>query len=222
MSRFLRFRYLIFLPFAVLLLGTWLGGYFLNTVSASAVVVDSSDGKPVGEVPVSFGDRKTTTDAEGRYTLSALPRGARILIDPAFSYTSQTVDAGVTRVELAPSALELSVLERNVVPPQPVRSAEVRQNDKVLGKGSDSGAITVVPYPEVGSKLLVCAPGHRSTEIEARGTQINVGLVSGGDGCPPLPSPSPSASPSASPGASGSPVPSPSAAPSPSPSASAP
>ncbi len=216
MSRFLRFRYLIFLPFVLLLLGTWLGGYLLNTVSASAVVVDASNGQPVSDVPVSFGDRKTRTDAEGRYTLTALPRGARISIDPAFSYANQTVGTEVGRVELAPSALNLTVLERNVVPPQPVKSAEVRQNDKLLGKGSDAGAITVVPYPVIGSKLLVCAPGHRSTEIEARGTQINVGLVSGGDGCPPLPSPSPSASPSAAPGASGSPAPSPSPSPSPS------
>jgi hypothetical protein len=213
MSHFLRFRYLVFLPFALLLAGTWLGGFFLNTVDAGAVVVDSSTGEPVSGVVVAFGDRHTTTDAEGRYALTNLPRGARILITPPFSYSDQTVDPSVTRVELAPSSMNITVLERNVVPAQPVKSAQVRQGDKLLGTGSDSGAIVVAPYPEVGSKLLVCAPDHRSQEIEARGTQINVGLVSGGDGCPPLPSPSPSGSPSPTPSPSG---PAPTASPAPS------
>lgn len=214
MTQLMRFRSLVFLPFAVFFFGTWAGGYFLNTVEAHAVVVDSSTGQPVKDVAVSFGQQHTSTDASGRYDLYNLPRDAKILVSPRFSYADQTVGPDVARVELTPTTLNLTVLEKDK-PEQPVKSAEVRQNDKLLGRGTDTGAVVIVPYPQVGSKLLVCAPSHQSTEIEARGTQVNVHLASGGSGCPPLPSPSPSPAPSASPGATGSPPPAPSPTPSP-------
>ena len=215
MTRFMRFRYLVFVPFLVLLFGTWLGGYFLNTTEAHGIVVDSSTGQPVKDVDVAFGQRKDVTDENGAYDLVDLPRGARISISPRFSYADQSVDTDATKVELVPTTLSLTVIEKNVVPDQPVKSAEVRQNDKLLASGTDTGAVVIAPYPQVGSKILVCAPDHQSTEVEARGTQLTVGLVSGGTGCPPLPSPSPSGSPSASPGASGSPAPAPSPSPTP-------
>ncbi len=215
-SRFARFRYLVFLPYAILLVGTWVGGYFLNTVAARAVVVDSSTGDPVSGVPVAFGRRRTATDAQGRYELLDLPRGARIDVLPNTAYSDQNVTVDVTRVELAPSTLTVTVIQRNVLPETPLKSAEARQDDKLLASGTDAGTIVIAPYPVVGSKVLICAPDYRSEVIEARGTQLTVGLVLGGTGCPPLPTPSPSPSPSASPAAS----PSPSAAPTPSPSGS--
>lgn len=218
MSRFARFRYLVFLPYATLLLGTWVGGYFLNTVEARAVVVDSSTGDPVAGVPVAFGQRRTKTDAQGRYEVLDLPRGARLNVLPSTAYGDQTVTTDVTKVELAPSTLTVTVIQRNVLPETPVKKPEARQDDKLLASGTEAGTLVIAPYPVVGSKVLICAPDYRSQEIEARGTELTVGLVIGGTGCPPLPtpSPSPSPSPSASPAAS----PSPSAAPTPSPSGS--
>ena len=212
----MRFRYIVFVPFLVLLFGTWIGGYFLNTVSAAAVVVDSSTGEPVSDVPVVYGERRTTTDADGRFAMDDLPLGARLLVQPRFSYADQEVPATATRVELAPSLLEIKVVQKNVLPETPVKKAEARQNDKQLATGGDDGNIAIAPYPEVGSKILICAPDYQSTEVEARGTQITVGLIvdPSGPGCPPLPSPSPS--PSASP-SGGAPTPSPTGPPAPTP-----
>jgi len=209
MSRYLRFRYLVFVPFFVLLFGTWLGGYFLNTTEAHGVVVDASTGQPVKDITVSFGTRQDATDESGSYDLYNLPRDARIAVKPRFSYADQTVSTDTTRVELTPITLNLQVNKKGSgdatasppVPPLGVDKPEVRQNDKVLGTGTDTGSVVVVPYPVVGSKLLVCAAGYSSTEIEARGIQQTVELEFGGTGCPPLPSPSPSGSPSASPSA---------------------
>lgn len=218
----MRFRYLVFLPFAVFFFGTWLGGYFLNTVDMQAVVVDSSTGQPVKGVPVTFGARQTTTDADGRFVLHNLPRDGRVVVSPRFSYADKTVSTGATRVELTPITLNLQVNEKGTgnptasppILPKGVDKPQVRQNDKVLGTGTDTGSVVVVPYPEIGSKLLVCAQGYTSTEIEARGVQQTVDLEFGGAGCPPLPSPSPSGSPRPTASPSGSPAPTPSPSPS--------
>ncbi len=208
MPTWLRHRHLVYLPFAVLLVGTIALGQ-LNSVDARGVAVDMSTGEPVKDVPIVFGSRQTVTDAEGRYELLSLPRGARVTARPRFSYSQQSVPAEATRIELPPITLNLQVNEKGTEPPKGVGKPEVRQNDKVLGTGTDTGSVVVVPYPEIGSKLLVCAAGYRSLEIEARGTIRTIELEFGGAGCPALPSPSPS--PGASP--SGSPAPSPTASP---------
>ena len=214
MSRYLRHRYFIYLPVVLLFFATWLVGYFANTVSAHGVAVDMSTGEPVGDVPILFGQRRTVTDAQGNYELLNLPRGARISAVPRFSYGQQTVAAETTRIELPPITLNLQVDQKGTDPPFGVKDPQVRQGDRVLGTGTDTGSVVVVPYPEVGSKLLVCAAGYQTLEIEARGVLRTVELIFGGPGCPPLPSPSPASSPAASPTA---PVPSPSASPTASP-----
>ena len=222
----LRHRHFVYLPFVLLLLGTLLGGQ-LNRVDARGVVVDMSTGDPVADVPISFGIRQTVSDAQGRYELLNLPRGARVTARPRFSYSAQTVDAEATRIELPPVTLNLQVNQKGTgdptaapspIPAVGVKKPQVRQGDKVLGSGTDTGSVVVVPYPEVGSKMLVCADGYTSLEIEARGTLRTIELELGGTGCPPLPSPSPTASPSWLPSASpiGSPSGSPGGSPSPS------
>ncbi len=219
----LRHRDLVYLPFVIFFLGTIVSGQF-NGVDARGVVVDASTGEPVKDVPVIFGNRRTTTDEQGRYELRNLPRGSKITARPSFSYGQVSVAAEATRIELPPTALNLQVNKKGTgnasasptpIPPTPVKDPEVRQNDKVIGTGSENGSVVVVPYPEVGSKLLVCAAGHTSIEIEARGTLRTVELEEGGTGCPALPSPSPSAAPS--PSGAASPVPTPTPSPSASP-----
>lgn len=219
-----RHRYLIFLPFVVLLLGTVIAGQF-NAVDAHGVVVDGSTGSPVPNVKVSYGSRFTVTDKDGHYDLLNLPRGSRLLAQAQFSYGQATAAADATKIELPPITLNLQVNQKgsgnataspSPIPPLGVKNPQVRQNDKVLGTGTDTGSVVVVPYPEVGSKLLVCAEGYTSTQIEARGISQTVELEFGGTGCPPLPSPSPSGAPSGSPTASPTapaPSPSPSATP---------
>jgi hypothetical protein len=214
MPQYLRHRYLVYLPFAVFLLGTVVAGQ-LNGVDARGTVIDMSTREPVPDVPVIYGGKRTLSDATGHYELLGLPRGARISASPRFSYSAQSVAAEATTIELPPITMNLQVNQRNVVPSVGVKSPQARQGDKVLGTGTETGSMVIVPYPEVGSKILICADGYASVEIEARGVQKVVEMVTGGTGCPPLPSPSPRATPSASP--SGSPAGSPSATPSASP-----
>lgn len=215
----LRHRHLVYLPFALLLLGTVVIGLF-NSVDARGIVVDMSTGDPVVDIPVKYGNRSTVTDAQGHYELLNLPRGARVTVVPRFSYSQQSAPAEATKIELPPITLNLQVNQKGTgnptasppVLPLGVKNPQVRQNNKVLGTGTETGSVVVVPYPEIGSKLLVCGEGYTPLEIEARGTTKTVELEFGGSGCPPLPSPSPSRSPSPS-GSAPSPSPSPSATP---------
>src|SRR5512140_1837907 len=98
---FLRHRHLIYLPFLVLLLGTVVIGQF-NAVDARGVVVDGSTGSPLPSVKVSFGNRATTTDAQGHYELLNLPRGARVTAQAQFSYGQGSAAAEDTKIELGP------------------------------------------------------------------------------------------------------------------------
>jgi hypothetical protein len=109
--------------------------------------------------------------------------------------------------------------------PKPVPSAEIRQGDtRVGGPGTESGSVVAVPYPEIGSQLLVCAPNHDGQTIEARGgaaTPRVVALKPGTAGCPPLPTPPAAPAPSATIAPSATPSPAaPAPSPSPSPTAS--
>lgn len=210
----LRHRDLVYLPFVIFFLGTVVSGQF-NRVDARGVVVDASTGEPVKDVSVIFGNRRTTSDDQGRYELLNLPRGAKVTARPRFSYGQVSVAAEATKIELPPITLNLQVNQKGTDPAKGVDKPEVRQNDKALGLGTETGSVVVVPYPEVGSKVLVCAAGYHSLEIEARGTIRTVELEFGGTGCPPLPQPSPSpgASPSGSPAPTASPSASPTASP---------
>ncbi|MEK7863028.1 MAG: hypothetical protein AAB295_07170 [Chloroflexota bacterium] len=203
----LRHRDLVYLPFVVFFLGTVVSGQF-NAVDARGVVVDASTGEPVKDVPIVFGKRQTISDDQGRYELRGLPRGSKITARPKFSYGQTSVLAEATRIELPPITLNLQVNQKGTDPAKGADKPQVRQGEKVLGTGTETGSVVVVPYPEVGAKLLVCAAGYHSLDIEARGTVRTIELEFGGTGCPPLPSPSPI--PGASPSGSPSPSPSPS------------
>lgn len=220
MTRYLRHRYALALPFLVLILVTIVGGIF-NTVDARGVVIDESTGLPVADVSITYGaNRGAVSGPDGRYEIRALPRGARLKTRMP-GYLPANPPAEASEIRLIPGTLTVQVNEEGVEPRKGVPNPEFRQGTKVVGKGTDTGnaVITLVDQVELGSKITVCAAGFISTEIDARGVTKVVTMKRGtaSDGCPPLPNatPAPGASPSATPSAPPS-----TAVPSPAPSAS--
>jgi hypothetical protein len=222
MSRYARFRYLIFLPFAVFFFGTWLGGYFLNTVDARGVVIDDTTNGPVGPIVVNYGQRAFSTGDDSRYELFNLPRGAQLKAQkPGYGVGSASAEASELR--LTPVTLTFQVWQEGTDPKQGVPNPELRQGTTVLGKGTDTGSVVAVPYPDRSQPVLVCAIGYDGKNVDAKGVTMEVTLHKNPNDptakCPDLPSPSPSATPTGagSPAPSGSAAPSPSPAPTPSP-----
>jgi len=204
---------LVLLVPAVALIGGW-----LNDTTASGRITDGSTGDPIAGAQIIYGIRIVLTDADGRYVLDHLPRGSRYSIQSR-GYDPASGDSSTTEVVLHPFALSLQVNEYDSGdPPKPVAKPEIRLGDtRVGGPGTDNGSVVAAPYPQIGAKLLVCAPDHDTLNIEARGgaaTPRVVALTRGVQGCPPLPTPSPTPAPSGSPAPGASP--SPTATPSPS------
>ena len=222
MPRFARFRYLVYLPFAVFFFGTWLGGYFLNTVDARGVVIDDTTNGPVGPILVSYGQRGFSTGDDSRYELFNLPRGARVGAQKP-GYGAGSAPAEATELRLTPITLTFQVWQEGTDPKQGVPRPELWQDTTNLGHGTDTGSVVAVPYPDRTKLMLVCAAGYDPKSVEPKGVTMEVTLKADPNDpnakcpVPPSPSPSPSASPSGSPGPSGSaaptPTPSPSGAP---------
>ena len=217
----MRHRSYAYVLVALVAVVTLIGGAF-NDVAARGRVIDESTGEPVAGAQVIYGIRIALTDADGRYVLDHLPRGAKYSIQSR-GYDPNAGDTSTTEVILHPFALALQVNEPDSGdPPKPVAKPEIRQGaSRVGGPGTDTGSVVAAPYPQIGSQLLVCAADHDALSIEARGgaaTPRVVLLPKGTQGCPALPSPSPSPAPPGSPAPSGSAAPSASPAPTPTPS----
>lgn len=218
MSRFARFRYFVYLPFAAFFFGTWLIGYFLNTVDARGVVIDDTTDGPVGPILVTYGQRGYSTGDDSRYQLPNLPRGATLGAQkPGYGRGSAPADASVLR--LTPITLTFQVWQEGTDPKAGVPRPELWQDTTNLGKGTDTGSVVAVPYPDRSKLVLVCAAGYDSKSVEPKGVTVEVTLKANPNDpnakCPVPPSPSPS--PSSSPAPSGSPAPSASPTPTPSP-----
>lgn len=205
MRRFLRHRYAVALPFALLLLTTLVGGQ-LNSVDARGVVVDDTTDLPVAGVPVSYGVRTVVSGPDGSYHMPALPRGARLSAQKS-GYSRSSAPAEASELRLLPLTITFEVSEEGAEPAKKVAFPEARQQGRTLGRGTKGGSMVVGPYPTRDVPVLVCAEGYEPKEILAKGVLIELTLKPGGKGCPPLPSPSPTVSPS--PGASPSPPSSP-------------
>ena len=217
MPRYARFRYLVFLPFAVFFFATWIGGYFLNTVNAHGTVIDDTTNGPVGPILVAFGQRQYSTGDDSVYDIPNLPRGAKLGAQkPGYGAGSAPADA--TELRLTPITLTFQVWQAGTDPKAGVPSPELWQGTTNLGKGTATGSVVAVPYPDRTKQVLVCAAGYDPIMVDAKGVTMEVTLKADPNDpnakCPVAPSPSPSVapsgSPSASPGASGSPAPSPS------------
>jgi hypothetical protein len=215
MSRFVRHRYLIYLPFAMFFIATVLGGW-INTIELQGRVVDDLTSDGIKAATVTHGLRAVTTDETGAFDFPNLPKSSRLVVD-APGYFRQGVPTTQEEIRMAPNSLTVTVKEAGATPDKVLAKADVRQGDKVLGTTSDSGNTVISPHPGKDQTILVCADGHESKTVPVHGVSMTVELAVGGTGCPPLPSPSPSASPSGSPSGSAAPSGSPSAAPSPSP-----
>ena len=209
-------RRLAVLPFVVLFLGTFIGGQ-VNRVDARGRIIDDTTNLPIPGVQVSFGSRVTATDADGRYEIDNVPRGARIDTTHQY-YGKHTVPPEQTELRLTPLTITFEV--HDIYSGKGVDTPEARQpDDTQIGKGTASGEMVVGPYPGPGL-LLICAKDYQGQQVSPAGYQMNVDLTpSKGSDCPPLksppatPSPSPTASPSGSAGPSASPSPSPSGSP---------
>ena len=206
----LRHRSLVYLPFALLFLGTVLGGW-LNTVDLRGRVVDDFTSDGVGSATLKHGVRSVVTASDGSFDFPDLPKTSRIQVD-APGYFRTNAPTTQDEIRMNPISLTVVTKEAGVTPDKFVAKAEIRQGDKLLGTTNDSGNTVVSPHPGKDAQLLICAANYAAKTVAVHGVTLTVELTPGGPACPPLPTPSPAASPAASPGAS------PSAAPSPSPS----
>lgn len=216
MRTYLRHRYLVFAPFLVLLLGTWMGGYFLNSVTARGAVIDDTTGGPVGVIVVTYGQRQYATGDDSRYEIVDLPRGAVLTAQKA-GYGRGSASAEASELRLTPFTLTFQVWQEGSDPKAGVPKPELWQGTTNLGKGTDSGSVVSVPYPDRAKQVLVCALGYDAKSVDAKGVTMEVFLHKNPDDpnakCPTAPTPSPTASPSGSAAPSGSPAPSPSPSP---------
>jgi carboxypeptidase family protein len=194
-------RWVLAVPFLVLLLTTLIGGQ-LNSVDARGRVIDDSTGLPVAGVSITYGQNRGAVSAEdGSYEITNLPRGARLKTSKP-GYPPQTPAAEVTEIRLVPGSLSLQVNEEGTTDTR-VPGVEVRQGDKLLTKcnAEPCGQMVIdLTSGIVGQKALVCAPAHESKEIDLKGVTLVMTLQpKEGSACPPLPTPSPSPAPSPSP-----------------------
>jgi hypothetical protein len=202
------------LPIFVLILATVLGGW-VNTIDLRGRVVDDFTDLGIINASLTHGSRTVGTDVNGAFEFPALPRQSKMRVD-ANGYLRTSPPTTQEEIRMTPTSWSALIVEAGN-PDKHIAKADIRQGTTVLATSSEGVNTIVSPHPGKGAKVLVCAEGYASKEVEVKGVLQTVELTPGGTGCPPLPSPSPSPSrsPSASPSAS--PSPSPSASPSPSP-----
>jgi hypothetical protein len=197
------------LPLAVLLLATVLGGW-VNTVDLRGRVIDDFTDQGIINASLTHGQRGVGTDANGNFEFPNLPRQSRMRVD-ANAYFRTSVPTTQEEIRMKPTSWSALIVESGTE--THIEKADIRQGTTVLAT-SDAGVNTIVsPHPGKGAKVLVCAEGHESKEVEVVGVLQKVELSRGGSGCPPLPSPSPTVAPTPT----GSPAASPTPSPSPSP-----
>jgi hypothetical protein len=211
--RFLRHRNASVLPILVLFLATVLGGW-LNTVDLRGRVVDDFTDTGIINAALTHGSRVVGSDANGNFEFPNLPRQSKMQVD-ANAYLRTGVPTTQEEIRMKPTSWTVLIKELGADPEKSIQKADVRQGTTVLITSGEAVNTVVFPHPGKGAKVLICAEGYQSQDVDVVGVLQTVQLAPGGTGCPPLPSPSPSASPSPSPGASPGASPSPSPSPSP-------
>jgi hypothetical protein len=200
------------LPLVILFLATVIGGW-VNTVDLRGRVIDDFTDQGIINASLTHGQRVASTDVNGNFELLSLPRQSRMRVD-ANAYLRTSVPTTQDQIRMTPTSWSAIIVESGTE--TPVEKADIRQGTTVLATSTAAVNTIVSPHPGRGAKVLVCAEGYESREVDVVGVLQKVELSRGGSGCPPLPSPSPSpgASPTGSPGASPTPTPSPSPSPS--------
>jgi hypothetical protein len=197
------------LPILVLFLATVIGGW-VNTVDLRGRVIDDFTEQGLINASLTHGSRVVGTDVSGAFEFPNLPRQSKMLVD-ANAYLRTSVPTTQEQIRMTPTSWTALIRELGN-PEKSIPGADIRQGTTVLETSTEAVNTVVAPHPGKGAKVLICAEGYQSQDVDVVGVLQTVELAPGGAGCPPLPSPSPSASPSASPG--GSPAPSPSPSPS--------
>ena len=203
------------LPILVLFLATVIGGW-VNTIDLRGRVLDDFTDAGIINASLTHGSRTVGTDVNGAFEFPNLPRQSKMLID-ANGYLRTSVPTTQEEIRMKPTSWSVLIKELGN-PEKSIVGAEIRQGTTVLATSTEAVNTVVFPHPGKGAKVMICAEGYQSQDVDVVGVLQTVELAPGGAGCPPLPSPSPSASPSPSPG--GSPAASPSPSPSPTPSGS--
>lgn len=196
----LRHRHLIAAPFAVVLLVTAVGG-LVNSVDARGRVVDDLTDEGIKDASIQHGVRVARTDANGEYTLTAVPRTGILVVD-ALGYLRQRVSPTTAEVREKPLSLTIYAYDATKTNEDRLKNPQARDPKtptKILATGNEAGQIVVAPHPGKDGEVLVCADGFTSQTIKAHGVLMQIGLQPGGDGCPPIPTPSPAPSPTSTP-----------------------
>lgn len=195
----LRHRYLVAVPFVVLVVAVLVGG-LVNTTDGHARIVDDLTDEGVKDATITHGVRTARTDADGRFVLDNLPRTSSYRID-APGYVRRTVPTTTDEVRLNPLSLTVYAYDATKTENDRLKIPQARDvaNTKILSTGNDSGQIVIAPHPGKDGQFLLCAEGFEAKQVTAHGVLMQVGLTPGGAGCPPLPTPSPAPSPTATP-----------------------
>lgn len=202
------------LPIAVLFLATVVGGW-VNTIDLRGRVVDDFTDQGIINAALTHGSRVVGTDVTGSFEFPNLPRQSKLQVD-ANAYLRTAVPTTQEEIRMKPTSWTVLIKEAGN-PEKSIQKADIRQGTTVLSTSTEAVNTVIFPHPGRGAKVLICAEGYQSKDVDVLGVLQTVELTPGGTGCPPLPSPSPRASPTAAPGASPSPAASPSPSPSPSP-----
>lgn len=200
------------LPLAILFVATVIGGW-LNTVDLRGRVIDDFTDQGIINASLTHGQRVVGTDVNGNFEFLFLPRQSRMRVD-ANAYLRTSVPTTQEQIRMTPTSWSALIVESGTE--TPIEKADIRQGTTVLATSTTAVNTIVSPHPGRGAKVLVCAAGYESKDVDVVGVLQKVELSRGGSGCPALPSPSPAPSPSptGSPGASPTPTPSPSPSPS--------
>lgn len=196
------------LPIFVFILATAIGGW-VNTIDLHGRVLDDFTDQGIINASLTHGSRAVGTDATGAFDFPSLPRQSRMRVD-ANGYLRTSAPTTQEEIRMTPLSWTAVIVEFGN-PDKHVEKAEIRQGTTVLATSSQAVNTIVSPHPGRSVKVLVCAPGYISKDVDVKGVIQTIELAQGGTGCPPLPSPSPTAgpSPTGSPAASPSPSPNP-------------
>jgi hypothetical protein len=186
-------RYALIAPFALFLLVMLVGG-LVNRVDAHGRIIDDTSDTGIADVAVIYGSRSTATDAEGRFVIDNLPRGATLTTQHKY-YGRNPMAATAAELRLVPLTITFEV--KDATTGKGVDTPEARQPaDTQVGKGTASGEMVVAPYPARDRPLLICAKDYKSAEVKPKGNLQDVTLTpAAGESCPPLKSPPPPPSP---------------------------
>lgn len=187
-----RHRHAVALPFLVVALVVLAGGA-LNSIDVRGRVVDDLTDQPVKDTRIQHGVRAATSDANGEFSIPAVPRTSKFAVDAMGYLRQQVATTNAGEIRLKALSVTIYAYDETKTPDDRVKDPQARdpQSSKTIATGNQSGQIIIAPHPGRDAKVMVCGPGFEPRTVTVAGVLMQVGLKPGGAGCPPLPSPSP-------------------------------